>query len=301
MSNCVFSDNNIDDAIIANWKGSNCKITNSLFTKTSFNSVKGISGVAIYNDNVNSLSITGSKFTNFKSTDNSIGVAIQNFSSSNILISKCEFKNTGKGTTIGNIEKKGCINVINTSFINDGTSIDNLEGSIFISKSTFKNSKARSITNYAIMKITDSTFRSSQSTSILNDGGTVKILRSNFKNNKNIRGAGVINNHGSMFINSSNFKNNKGKTAGAITNTGSMSISGSKFINNTAKRYGGAIQNGIHYNPGILKVTNTKFKNNVAGKTYKAIFNEKDDLFDKNKVTTIKVTITPKDGDKFKK
>jgi hypothetical protein len=248
VSNCVFSDNKIDGAIIGNYKGSSCKIVNSVFTRNTFNHGKKGNGVAIYADNVASLSITGSNFTNFKSTIDSVGVAVANFGSSNIVINKCNFKNTGKGATIGNNEKKGSIRVISSSFINDGTSIDNYEGSIVISKSTFKNSQSTSICNFKSMVISGSTF------------------------SKCVGYEGVI------------------------TNMGNMIIKSSKFTNNSAKKYAGAISNGIRYNPGILKVVNTKFQSNIIGKTYKAIFNEK-----KSKITKIKVKITPKESTNVKK
>jgi hypothetical protein len=62
VNNCIFTDNIVDGAIIANYNGINCKITNSIFTKNTFNHVKNSAGVAIYNDNVASLSITSVVF-----------------------------------------------------------------------------------------------------------------------------------------------------------------------------------------------------------------------------------------------
>ena len=98
VNNCTFSDNKISGAIIYNYNGSNCKIANSVFTKNTFvyNKSDGAAGIVIYTYNVTSFSVTGSTFSNFKSTSHSIGVAIQNFISTNVLVSKCKFINTGK-------------------------------------------------------------------------------------------------------------------------------------------------------------------------------------------------------------
>ena len=177
-------------------------------------------------------------------------------------------------STICNMDK-GSIRVINSNFTNDGCSIDNTEGFVFISNSIFKNSKSDSIVNLDNMKITGSTFT----------------------NNKAMDGYGVINNQGIMTISNSKFTNNRGKFSGAIGNWDlSLTIRNSIFTNNIAKKYGGAISNGVYYSHGTLKVINTKFKNNLVGKTYKAIYSCKESKFTKSKVT-----ITPKDNTKIKK
>ncbi|MCL2157111.1 MAG: hypothetical protein FWH54_03715 [Methanobrevibacter sp.] len=297
VNNCIFANNKIDGAIIANYKGSNSEIANSVFTKNTFNSVNDEGGVAIYNDNVANLSLIKSNFTNFKCTGDSFGVAIQSFGTSNILINKCNFKNTGKGTTISSWGKKANIQVKNSNFINDTVSINNIAGFFHISKSTFKKNKLVSIINYMKMKISGSTFsKCAGFDGILDNGGSLNISSSFFKNNKGTFD-GAITNTGTMNIRSSKFSGNTATNCGgAITNMGTMSIKNSKFSGNSAKKYAGAICNGKVNNSGILKVINTKFTNNIVGKTYKSIYNDKE-----SKITITKVKITPREGTKVKK
>jgi hypothetical protein len=298
VTNCTFSNNKISGAIVSNYNSSYCKIVNSIFTKNTFiyNKSEDTAGIAIYIDNVASFSITGSTFSNFKSTNNSQGVAIQNIESTNVLVNKCKFNNLGEGCTMLNIDK-GSVRVINSVFTNDKHTIWNVEGFISVSKSIFKNSMYGAILNLDKMKISDSRFTNNKGIKydgIIENTKSMTITRSNFTNNKGT--VGTINNFGVMTISKSTFKNNKGETAGAITNKGPMKISNSIFTKNTAKKYGGVIRNGDEFDKGTLKIINTKFINNIAGKKYKAVFNAKE-----SKLTKTKVKITPKEGTKVKK
>ena len=227
--NCTFTDNEISDAIIGNYDDSYCKIINSIFTKNTFtyNKSANTAGIAIYNDNIASFSITGSTFSNFKSTSESNGVAIQNIKSTDVLINKCEFNNVGKGYTIYNMNKSR-VRVINSIFTNDKRSICNTGSYTDVSKSIFKNSKYGSILNLNNMKISDSKFTNNKGIKydkIIENSDKLTITKSKFTNNKNTEG--IITNTRSMNISKSTFKNNTGKTAGTITNLGYMKISSS--------------------------------------------------------------------------
>lgn len=308
VNNCTFSDNKIGSqgSIIANNNGSKCKIITSIFTKNIF-SISGEGGAAIKNYKVASFTITKSNFTNFKSpayieknpSNTFSDVAISN-QGGNILISKCIFQKSVAGCSITNTFN-GSINVTSCNFINDGISIynspkdsDNAKGTIIISKSNFKNVRTygTSITNGAIMKLTSS----------------------KFTNNNYLRSESITN-YGSMSIIKSTFKNNKGIKVGAISNMGSMTITGSTFTSNIAKgnSYSSAKAGAIHSKKSasdcILKISNSKFKNNIAGKTYRAIFNEEYKFINeqgklikaKVEFTKKNVKITPKEGIKIKK
>ena len=207
------------------------------------------------------------------------------------MVSKCKFiNNKGYSPTISN-GGDGSIIITDSIFDNDGFSVHNKDiykprRSITINNSTFKNARSEfsPIYNWGVMKITKSTF-------------THNAVNSNTLAKDYAAGA-ITNLKGSMTISSSTFKKNKGKSVGAIKNGASLTVSGSTFTDNVATANvvkAGAIYNHnfSKYYPYILKVTNTKFKNNLAGKTYKAIFNDKGSEFTKKNVE-----ITPKDGTK---
>jgi hypothetical protein len=237
VTNCTFKDNKISGAIIGNYDTTYCKIINSVFIKNTFtyNKSANTTGIAIYNDNMSSFSIIGSTFSNFKCTSESNGVAIQNIKSSNVLVNKCKFNNTGKGFTIFNMDKSS-VRAINSIFTNDNYSICNVDGFTTVYKSIFKNSKSTSIINLDNMKISDSKFANNKgikNEGIIENRQSITITRSKFTNNQAIKG--TIMNGGSMIISSSTFKNNKSETAGAITNLGPIKLSNSIFTTNTAK------------------------------------------------------------------
>jgi predicted outer membrane repeat protein len=86
------------------------------------------------------------------------------------------------------------------------------------------------------------------------------------------------------------FTFNKAKDGGAIYFIGLSTVEKSTFKNNKANQKGGAIYNQAK----SLKISDSIFKNNIAGKTYNTIFT-------KVTMTQENVTITPKDGTKVKK
>ena len=184
------------------------------------------------------------------------------------------FNKLGYVSTIQNSENAN-IRISGSSFTNDGLSINNeLRGVVTVSKTSFKNSRSMPITNF----------------------GTMKISGSTFINNKGATGAGAIENqqYASMTISNCRFIDNRGINAGAVKNNGDMIISRSIFTINTAtarQASGGAIYNQKFDSPTTLKVTDCKFKNNVAAKTYNAIFNDPNGI-----LTTNKNIITQKDG-----
>jgi len=138
--------------------------------------------------------------------------------------------------------------------------------------------------------VTDSTFTNNKA--INGGGGAIygvrTVSKSTFKNNQATKDyGGAISSVGT--VSKSTFTNNKAikSNGGAIAYVGT--VSGSTFTNNKAKDYGGAI-----YNRNSLKITDSKFNKNIAGKEYYAITSLK-------KVTKKNVKITPKDGTKVKK
>jgi len=291
--NCIFSDN--VGAIISNSKNSNCRIINSIFTKNG-------------NDN---------------------GI-ISNVENSNVLMEKCKFNNNINGlkypVTI-TIYENSSVRLTDCSFINnnkEGFIAIHTSKTVVISNCTFKKNKNIYIHSGKV-KITDSTFtnyigekkhKGFSLSSIITNTGSATITNCKFNNNK-CRG-GVINNYGSMTITKSTFKKNTGEYTGVIHNNilfsgrhhiGRLNIGSSTFISN--KAIGGAGEYifkpaAIQNIRTTLKITNTKFKNNIAGKTYRAIST---DVYDANKgkfiktgkVTKKNVSITPKDGTKVKK
>ena len=308
--NCNFNHNEIGastntGAIITNYDGSDCKITRSIFTKNNFFNFKVKGAVAIKNRKMNSFTITESNFTNFKSTSYSRGVAIYNNGINKILVDKCQFKNTGEGSTIYN--QNGTVSVANCNFTKDSGSIYNYKkGAMTISESVFKNSHdnySSPITNQGNMKITACKFtknKCNHGNGAIANNGSVNLSNSKFTlNSATANWGGAIQNQGYMVINSSLFKNNKATRGGAIYNARSMVIRDSIFtanlaVSNTTYPKGGAIFNKKS-DKGLgatLKLSNTKFKNNIESKNYRTIFNEKGEIIKKN------VTISPKEGTK---
>ena len=125
---------------------------------------------------------------------------------------------------------------------------------------------------------------------------TTLVLSCTFTNNQ-AREGGAIVLHGQSSVKNCTFKNNWAiDNGGAIYSNGESTVNKCTFTTNKAK-YGGAIYCFPFHNTTI-KITNSNFNKNIAGKVYNAIHNQVDQ---QNKVIKQNVLITPKDGTKVKK
>ena len=155
-----------------------------------------------------------------------------------------------------------------------GGAIDNYDGTLTVSNSTFNNNQAGlggAISNYVgTLTVSNSTFNNNQATK---DGGaihnyyaTLTVSNSTFNNNQaTMNGGAIYNDYGLLTITNSQFLNNQafGGIGGAIYNRGNSqnkltNIISSNFINNTAS-------NGAAINAwGWINLTNNTFKQNTA-------------------------------------
>ena len=159
--------------------------------------------------------------------------------------------------------------------------INNYDGTVAISDSTFKGNDAGKSMGGAVTN----TSGSAPGKSI------ITITGSTFEGNKAGNGGAVWNGtYGQVGITDSTFKGNTAVAGigqgGAITNANAMTITGGSFANNTANYSGGAIYNGAHAATGNASLTidgttftgnsvtadfNTTKNDNIAGG---AIFND---------------------------
>lgn len=136
---------------------------------------------------------------------------------------------------------------------------------------------------------------------IYSDWKSVLTLNNcSFTKNKAKTNGGAIRSDSKSIINNCTFISNQAKNrGGAISVSNSMSMNKCIFTNNQAKNIGGAISVGYPSNIDVnkkVKISNSKFKNNIAGKKYNALYN-----FKKWKITKKNVKITPKHDIKVKK
>jgi predicted outer membrane repeat protein len=121
--------------------------------------------------------------------------------------------------------------------------------------------------NNGIVSISDSTFSNTRGNSqfegaIVNDGGDITIVNSNFLENQSAFGGAIDNfNGGSIDIKKSVFNKNKAHNGGAIYNVGgNLMISDSIFTENSASNQGGA----IYTNGATVQINTTSFSENLA-------------------------------------
>ena len=214
----------------------------------------------------------------------------------------------------GAIFNTGTLTINGGSF--EGNTADKAAGAIYnaadaqltVDGVTFANNssaKAGAINNYdGTVAISDSTFKGndagkSMGGAVTNTSGSapgksiITITGSTFEGNKAGNGGAVWNGtYGQVDITDSTFKGNTALAedglgqGGAITNANAMTITGGSFANNTANYSGGAIYNGAHAAPGKASLTidgttftgnsvtadfNTTKNDNIAGG---AIFND---------------------------
>ena len=156
-----------------------------------------------------------------------------------------------------------------------GGAIDNYDGTLTVSNSTFNNNQAGlggAISNYVgTLTVSNSTF--TNNTANYKDGGaihnyyaTLTVSNSTFNNNQaTMNGGAIYNDYGLLTITNSQFLNNQafGGIGGAIYNRGDSpnkltNIISSNFINNTASN--GAAINALRW----INLTNNTFKQNTA-------------------------------------
>ena len=290
--------------------------------------------IMVINENVK-VSLSKLKFTNGRAMeelfDRASGAAID--SGGTITVNNCTFTNH-KSSYAGAISIFGKCTIKNSKFINNSAVVNGgaIQSSSFseltISKCTFKDNKAND-GGGAIwsqdLTISTCTFTNNKA---VNGGaiysfGVLTVNKCSFKNNN----GGAIYSIEKTIIKTSSFKNNKGSHGGAISGDGNMTVTSCNFTKNTAKYHGGAIyaHNELEYSPQYLgyltvskcifndnrvamrggaifnkdfktlKITNSQFKKNIAGKIYNAIFSEKGKISMKN------VSLSPRDGTKVKK
>lgn len=87
--------------------------------------------------------------------------------------------------------------------------------------------------------------------SLINNGGNLKLFNCQFINNKGIDGSAVYNNHGKVTIVNSTFDHNSAnEDGGSIYSLGYLKVDTSSFTNNNARENGGAIN--IEEGEGII-------------------------------------------------
>ena len=145
--------------------------------------------------------------------------------------------------------------------------INNYDGTVAISDSTFKGNDAGKSMGGAVTNTSGSASGKS----------IITITGSTFEDNKAGNGGAVWNGtYGQVDITDSTFKGNTALAedglgqGGAITNANAMTITGGSFANNTAKYSGGAIYNGAHAASGkaSLTIDGTTFTGNSVTATY---------------------------------
>lgn len=145
--------------------------------------------------------------------------------------------------------------------------INNYDGTVAISDSTFKGNDAGKSMGGAVTNTSGSASGKS----------IITITGSTFEDNKAGNGGAVWNGtYGQVDITDSTFKGNTALAkdglgqGGAITNANAMTITGGSFANNTANYSGGAIYNGAHAAPGnaSLTIDGTTFTGNSVTATY---------------------------------
>ena len=186
----------------------------------------------------------------------------------------------GNSSTI--IFNYGRLSISNSTFLdNDGIAVYNAESGIAtISNSTFSNNSGKGngvIYNTGALTVTNSIFfdnSSTQGASAINNQRILVITDSNFTGNSALtindqypNYSGAIYNSVTLTITNSSFSENSADKCGAIYNYDTLTISNSTFTNNSATQTGGAV-----CNVDRLTITNSTFSNNSANQGG-AIFN----------------------------
>ena len=240
---------------------------------TFTNNVSTVSGTAIYNHQVATLTVTNSAFTgNGVPTGGGSGT-IDNEGTATVTNSIFTSNTVGLG---GGISNTGTVTVTGCTFTNNTVtsgSATGLGGGAIYSSSSVAGTAAT---------ISNSTFTGNQETggsggggAVRNRSGTMNISGSTFTGNTSIsaggaiQGGGVTNISGSTFTGNSALGPNSATgqgNGGAISNTGGAqtTISDSVISGNSAANSGG----GIYYQPNaggaLMNVSNTTIANNVA-------------------------------------
>ena len=185
-----------------------------------------------------------------------------------------------------------------------------IQGRLKVTSSTFKNNQARygagvGVRN-GVATISNCTFINNNASlyggAVDSESSIMNVSKCIFKNNHaSIAGGAIYSIEGSLNVKKSTFSKNQAKNDGGAIKTVSsglypqfnskITVSGSTFTNNKANYDAGAISNSKL----PLKITDSTFKKNIAGKVYKAIYTVKGKLTKKN------VKISPKDNTKVKK
>ena len=182
-------------------------IANSTFSGNSGNSIP-TNGAAIANEDQNSLTITGSTFSN-----NSGGAAIYNGTGASATISASTFSNNSGG-----------------SF---GGAIDNQSGTVSITSSAFSGNAASAsggvggaIFNFDTVNITDSTLsgNSAPNGGAINNTGTLTITDSTLSGNSATSYGGAVSNYGPLTF----------AVGVTIGGPGTLTITNSTIAGNTA-------------------------------------------------------------------
>ena len=196
-------------------------------TDATFDGNKADFGGAIFN--TGTLTINGGSFEG--NTATKAAGAIYNAADAQLTVDGVTFANNSSA-------KAGAIN--------------NYDGTVAISDSTFKGNDAGKSMGGAVTN----TSGSAPGKSI------ITITGSTFEGNKAGNGGAVWNGtYGQVDITDSTFKGNTALAedglgqGGAITNANAMTITGGSFANNTANYSGGAIYNGAHAAPGKASLT----------------------------------------------
>ena len=299
VNKCTFTKNKADELFpddgesIASGGGAIMSFDNLKISQSTFTNNEAEDGGAIYSYQAK-LTISQSTFTNNKAFD---GGAIYSYYDK-IDISKSVFtKNkAGTGGSI-TVDAGGCFDSKNcpSKIISGSTFTNNkaLEGGaiksgceLFIKKCTFTKNGDKDDTYYT-------------------NGGAISsfanliISQSTFTKNTGAKSGGAIYSQGLTVTKSIFTSNQANEDGGAIYSAyGSKdTVNGCTFTSNYAKKSGGAIHStSDDESVGVLKITNTNFKNNIAGTKYNAIYKDK-----KTKLTTKNVKITPKNGTEVKK
>lgn len=176
--------------------------------------------------------------------------------------------------------EQGTLNILNTTFVNNGVGNDYGGGAIYtkgtttIRNSTFTNNRAGyggAIVNYGALTIQNSTFAQNNSAArggALQNNGTLSISNSTFTRNTAYEG-GAFDNNGSGDIRSSTFARNTAEHGGALSaHSGNLTVTNSTFWNNAANDLGGAVVNGslASMNAANTALVNSTFADNTSAK-----------------------------------
>ena len=232
----------------------------------------------------------------------------RSISSSSSFISNSKFINGGgdSGKYLNNIVVSMGIGTVNKCVFTNNIGGDCISGfisgqrtgsRISVDRCTFtKNRPYGSCIVGENLTVKNSVFKNNYQESItVSSGGKLNCNRCTFTNNKNI----AITCFSNSKITNSKFIKNLLKDYAPVRNGGNMTVNNCKFADNAVKYQlrltAGGITTGGR---GVLRISNTQFKNNIVGNKYMSIFN---DNILPGKVIRKNVKITPKEGTIVKK